>query len=226
MGRDVMRTLTAVAAALFLTTVTAGNAFATPSVGSAQIKYKINPTVRAQVIPNYASGFGPIGGLGSGSTPAVGAGAVLGGGTVDFGNVVVGYQYLYKYAAQVSVQTNDAAGFIVYGEGATDLNGSNPVPAPATFPLAQTLFWLVSSGTNSPFSPAHTFNRTGGAPIAGGANGIDYSGTGGSPPPLATIWSNPTSGNVSQGYDYQLRLSGVIPASQFNVYIVYTVIGN
>jgi hypothetical protein len=40
------------------------------------------------------------------------------------------------------------------------------------------------------------------------------------------IWSNATSGNVSQGYDYQLRLSGTIPASQFNVYIVYTVIGN
>ena len=220
-----MRSLTAAAAALLLTAATTALAPAA-SLGSAQLKYRVNPTVRAQVIPNYASGFGPIGGLGSGSTPAVGAGAVLGGGTVDFGNVVVGYQYLYKYAAEVNVQTNDAAGFIVYGEGATDLNGSNPVPAPPTFPLAQTLFWLVSSGTNSPFSPAHTFNRTGGAPIAGGANGIDYSGTGGSPPPLAMIWSNATSGNVSQGYDYQLRLSGVIPASQFNVYIVYTVIGN
>jgi hypothetical protein len=220
-----MRRLTAAAAALLLTAATASLASAA-SLGSAQIKYKINPTVRAQVIPNYASGFGPIGGLGSGATPAVGAGAVLGGGTVDFGNVVVGYQYLYKFAAQVNVQTNDAAGFIVYGEGATDLNGSNPVPAPATFPLAQTLFWLVSSGTNSPFSPAHTFNRTGGAPVAGGANGIDYSGTGGAPPPLAMIWSNATSGSVTQGYDYQLRLSGVIPASQFNVYIVYTVIGN
>ena len=220
-----MRRLTAAAAALLLTAATASLASAA-SLGSAEIKYKINPTVRAQVIPNYASGFGPIGGLGSGSTPAVGAGAVLGGGTVDFGNVVVGYQYLYKYAAQISVQTNDAAGFVVYGEGATDLNGSNPVPLPATFPLAQTLFWLISSGTNSPFSPAHTFNRTSGAAIAGGAGGIDYSGVGGQPPPLATIWSNASSGNVSQGYDYQLRLSGVIPASQFNVYIVYTVIGN
>jgi hypothetical protein len=217
--------LTAAATALLITAATAGSAHAA-SLGSAQLKYKINPTVRAQVIPNYASGFGPVGGLGSGQTPAAGAGAVLGGGTVDFGNVVVGYQYLYKFAAQVSVQTNDAAGFIVYGEGATDLNGSNPVPAPPTFPLAQTLFWLISSGTNSPFSPAHTFNRTGGVAIAGGAGGIDYSGTGGSPPPLAMIWSNATSGNVSQGYDYQLRLSGTIPASQFNVYIVYTVIGN
>ena len=220
-----MRRLTAAAAALLFTAASSGIASA-QAMGSAQIKYKINPTVRVQVTPNYLTGFGPIGGLGSGQTPAVGAGAVLGGGTVDFGNVVVGYQYLYKYAAQVNVQTNDAAGFVVYGEGATDLNGSNPVPAPATFPLAQTLFWLISTGSNSPFSPAHTFNRTGGVPIAGGAGGIDYSGTGGVPPPMATIWSNPTSGNLSQGYDYQLRLSGTIPASQFNVYIVYTVIGN
>ncbi len=220
-----MRTLTAAVAALILTATSAHIASA-DTAGSAQIKYKINPTVRAQVIPNYLSGFGPIGGLGSGQTPAVGASAVLGGGTVDFGNVVVGFQYLYKYAAQINVQTNDAAGFVVYGEGATDLNGSNPVPAPATFPLAQTLFWLVSSASNSPFSPARTFNRTAGLPIAGGSGGIDYSGTGGAPPPMAVIWSNATSGNVSQGYDYQLRLSGTIPPSQFNVYIVYTVIGN
>jgi hypothetical protein len=220
-----MRSLTAAAAALLLTTAATGIASAQVA-GSAAIKYRVNPTVRAQVIPNYSAGFGPIGGLGSGSAVAPGAGAVLGGGTVDFGNVVVGYQYLYKYAAQVNVQTNDAAGFVVYGEGATDLNGSNPVPAPATFPLAQTLFWLISGGSNTPFSPAHTFNRTGGAPIAGGAGGIDYSGVGGTPPAIATIWSYPTSGSVSQGYDYQLRLSGTIPTSQFNVYIVYTVIGN
>jgi hypothetical protein len=194
--------------------------------GSAQVNYKIMPTVRAQVVPNYLSGFGPTGGLGSGSTPAAGASAVLGGGTVDFGNVIVGYQYLYKYAAQVSVQTNDSAGFVVYGEGATDLNGSNPIPAPATFPLFQTLYWLVSGAGNTPFSPATSFNRTNGNPIAGGAGGIDYSGVGGKPLPASAVWTYPTSGNVSRGYDYELRLSGAIPTSQFNVYIVYTVIGN
>ncbi len=221
-----MRRFTAAAAAALLLTTTSAGIASAQAMGSAQIKYKVNPTVRVQVIPNYLTGFGPVGGLGSGQSPVVGAGASLGGGTVDFGNVVVGYQYLYKYAAQVNVQTNDAAGFIVYGEGATDLNGSNPIPAPATFPLAQTLFWLISNGSNSPFSPARTFNRTSGAPIGGGAGGIDYSGTGGTPPAMAQIWSNPTSGNLSQGYDYELRLSGTIPTSQFNVYIVYTVIGN
>ena len=151
---------------------------------------------------------------------------MLGGGTVDFGNVVVGYQYLYKYAAQVSVQTNDSAGFVVYGEGATDLNGSNPVPVPPTFPLFQTLYWLVSGGANTPFSPATSFNRTNGNPILGGAGGIDYSGVGGKPSLVSAVWTYPTAGNVSQGYDYELRLSGAIPTSQFNVYIVYTVVGN
>ena len=217
------------AAALILTTATPQIVHAAPAItnGSAQLNYKILPTVKAQVIPNYLSGFGPTGGLGSGSTPTPGPSAVLNGGTVDFGNVVVGYQYLYKYAAQIKVQTNDSAGFVVYGEGATDLNGSNPVPLPATYPIFSTLFWLPSSATNSPFSPATSFNKTNGNPIGlNGVNGIDYSGVGGVPQAMSAVWSSPIAGNLVQGFDYELRLSGTIPPSQFNVYIVYTVIGN
>ena len=56
--------------------------------------------------------------------------------------------------------------------------------------------------------------------------GIDYSGVGGKPSAGSVVWSHPASGNVSLGFDYQLRLPGTIPASQFNVYVVYTVIGN
>ncbi|MDB5040086.1 MAG: hypothetical protein JWN27_812 [Candidatus Eremiobacteraeota bacterium] len=221
-----MRTLIAAAAALLMT-ATPAFAAGTPTYGSARINYKVLPSVKAQIIPNYMSGFGPQGGTGSGSNPAPGPAAVLNGGTVDFGNVVVGFQYLYKYAAQVNVQTNDSAGFVVYAEGATDLNGSNPVPTPATFPLAQTLFWLVNNSGNTPFSPAASFNRTLGTPIgANGLNGIDYSGTGGVPSAGSAVWSSPTSGNLSQGFDYQLRLSGSTPISQFDVYIVYTVVGN
>jgi hypothetical protein len=223
-----MRTLAAAAAALLVTTAPAFAA-GTPGMGSAQINYKILPTVKAQIIPNYMSGFGPTPGSGSGSglTPAAGPAAILKGGTVDFGNVVVGFQYLYKYAAQINVQTNDKAGFVVYAEGTTDLNGSNPVPSPATFPLAQALFWLVNSAGNTPFSPASSFNRTGGTPIGvNGINGIDYSGTGGVPSAGSAVWSSSVPGNVSQGFDYQLRLSGATPISQFDVYIVYTVVGN
>jgi hypothetical protein len=221
-----MRRLAAAAAAALLLTATAPLTARAGTNGSAQLNYKVLPTVKAQVVPNYLSGFGPQGGLGSGSTPAAGPSAVLSGGTVDFGNVVVGYQYLYKYAAQISVQTNDSAGFVVYGEGATDLNGSNPVPAPATYPIFSTLYWLQSNGGNSPFSPATSFNKTNGNPIIGGSGGIDYTGVGGVPSPMSVVWSSPTSGNLVQGFDYQLRLSGAVPASQFNVYIVYTVIGN
>jgi hypothetical protein len=221
-----MRTLLAAAAALLVTTApsfAAGN----PSTGSAQLNYKVLATVKAQVIPNYMSGFGPQGGSGSGSAVAAGPAAVLNGGTVDFGNVVVGYYYLYKYAAQINVQTNDKAGFVVYAEGATDLNGSNPVPTPATFPLAQTLFWLVNNSGNTPYSSASPFNRTGGTPIGvNGVNGIDYSGTGGVPSGSSVVWSSAAPGNLSQGFDYQLRLSGATPISQFDVYIVYTVVGN
>jgi len=197
----------------------------TPATGSARVNYKILPYVKAQVIPNYQSGFGPSGGLGSGSTPAVGAGATLGGGTVDFGNVVVGYQYLYKYAAQVNVQTNDTSGFIVYAEGATDLEGSNPTPSPSTYALFETLYWLKSVAGNTAFSPATSFSATTtGTPLGvNGANGISYAG---SPPASTEVWNSATSGSLSQGYDYELRLSGAMPTSQFNVYIVYTVVGN
>ena len=102
-----------------------------------------------------------------------------------------------------------------------------PVPVPATWPIFSTLYWLPSNASNSPFSPATSFNKTSGNPIGlNGVNGIDYSGTGGIPPAMSAVWSSPVAGNLVQGFDYELRLSGTIPASQFNVYIVYTVIGN
>jgi hypothetical protein len=223
MRAHIMRAITALLATAMLAPVPA---FAGTAYGSAQLNYKILPTVHAQVVPNYATGFGPQGGFGSGSAPAAGASAVLNGGTVDFGNVVVGYQYIYKYAAQVSVQTNDAAGFVVYAEGATDLNGSNPTPTPATWPIFHTLYWLASNASNTAFTPAKSFLATAGTPLGGGALGIDYSGVGGKPSAGAVIWTSPVSGNVTQGFDYQLRLPGSLPTSQFNVYIVYTVIGN
>lgn len=195
--------------------------------GSAQVKYKVLPLVKLTVVPNYQTGFGPTGGTGSGSTPAVGALATLNSGTVDFGTVVGGYAYLYKFAAAVTVTTNDTSGFIVYAEGSTDLNGSNPVPAPPTFPINQALFWLVSGAGNSPFSAATAFNATS-SPVTGGGTSITYPG--GVPPPSARIWSSGTAGTVTQGYDYELRLPATAaPAAgttQFNVFVVYTVVGN
>ena len=206
-----------------------GSALAAPSAGSAQVKYKVLPLVKLTVTPNYQSGFGPTGGSGSGATPAPGSLAVLDTGTVDFGSVIAGYQYLYKYAASVTVQTNDSAGFIVYAEGSTDFNGSNPVPSPPTFPISQALFWIVSSAANSPFSVVTAFNSTSSAnTVGGGGTTITYAG--GVPPPSALIWSNSTSGTVTQGYDFQLRLpTSITPSTtstQFNVYVIYTAVGN
>jgi hypothetical protein len=220
-----IRRLAAVAAALALTgpPLAAG---AQATSGSAHLTYKVIPFVQAQVVPNYASGFGvtSTSGYGSSTTPATGSTAVLDGGQVDFGNAVAGYNYLYKYAAEVNVNTNDLAGFVVYAEGATDLNGSNPVPSPSTYPIFQTLFWLVSSSANTPFSSASSFNKTTGTPLGtNGSGGISYSGT---PSAGSMVWNSLTDGTLTQGYDYQLRLSDAIPISQFNVYIVYTVIGN
>ncbi|HTW83018.1 MAG TPA: hypothetical protein VMD91_02985 [Candidatus Sulfotelmatobacter sp.] len=194
------------------------------TVGSAQLDYKVLPYVHASVTPNYASGFGVAGistnGLGSGTTPANGSTAVLDGGQVDFGNVVVGYNYLYKYAAQVNVNTNDPSGFIVYAEGATDLF----TPSASTSPLFQTLFWLPSSSGNTAFSSATSFNKTAGTPIGvNGVNGITY---GGAPSSASVVWTSGASGSLSQGFDYELRPNGSMAISQFNVYIVYTVIGN
>jgi len=223
----VIRKLATTAALLFLVVAVPFVASGQATNGSAKLTYKVLPTVKAQVIPNYAAGYGPQGGLGSGATPTPGPNAVANGGTVDFGNVVVGYQYIYKYAAQVNVQTNDTAGFVVYAEGATDLNGSNPVPSPATYPIFSTLYWLNTNSGNTPFTPATSFNKTSGTPLGvNGSNGIDYSGVGGTPPGASTVWTSSTGGTISQGFDYQLRLSGTVPTSQFNVYIVYTVIGN
>ncbi|MGD1066572.1 MAG: hypothetical protein ABR975_07125 [Vulcanimicrobiaceae bacterium] len=190
---------------------------------SAQLAYKLIPYVHVSVVPNYATSFGvtTTSGGGSGVTPATGSTAVLDGGQVDFGNVVAGYNYLYKYAAEVNVNTNDGSGFVVYAEGATNLY----TPTASTFPLAQTLFWAVSSSANTPFTSAASFNATTtGTPIgANGSGGISYSGA---PSAGAIVWQSASGGTVSQGYDYQLRVNDSIPTSQFNVYIVYTVIGN
>lgn len=123
--------------------------------------------------PNYQTGYGPQGGAGSGSTPAPGALASLKGGDVDFGsNVVQGYQYLYKYAAQATVVTNDLSGFSVYGEGTSDVNDTT---IGGTVPLGQTLFWLVSGSSNNPFTPAIAFEPTS-APVGCGNTCINYPG--------------------------------------------------
>jgi hypothetical protein len=195
------------------------------SYGSVKLVWKLAPIIKLTITPNYQSGFGPQGGAGSGSTPAPGPGATLGGGVVDFGsNVVQGYEYLYKYAAQASVLSTDASGFTVYAEGSSDVQD---LTVGGTMPLNQTLYWLPSNSSNTPFSPATGFNATT-SPVGCGGTCINYATN---PPGSAVVWNYPTAtmglpGNSAiQGWDYGLRLFNSNP-DRFQVYIVYTAVGN
>ena len=196
------------------------------SYGSVKLVWKVAPIIKLTITPNYQSGFGPQGGAGSGATPAPGPGATLGGGIVDFGsNVVQGYAYLYKYAAQASVQSSDASGFTVYAEGASDIQD---LTAGGTIPLNQTLYWLPSSSSNGPFSSATGFNATT-SPVGCGGTCINYAAN---PPGSATVWTYPNATNglpgnsATQGWDYELRLYSSPNPDSFQVYIVYTAVGN
>lgn len=204
-----------------LTVLLVSVGFAAPAfagTGAVQAKWNVAVLLSASVVPNYTTGYGPTGGSGSGSTPAVGPLASPGAGWVDFGTVVAGYSYLYKYAAQVNVNTNDSNGFSVYAEGSTDLNGNTT----GAYPISSVLYWLVSSSANSPFSASTAFQKTAGTPYNANQN-ITYAGT---PPASALVWASPSGGTVSRGFDYQIRLPGSIPIDKFNVYVVYTVVAN
>lgn len=183
--------------------ISASAAFAA-QYGSAQTTWKALPIINLSLTPNYSGGYGPQGGAGSGATPAPGPSAAPSAGYIDFGGVVQGYQYLYKYAVQVTVQSNDPLGFQVYANGATDLQGDSG----GTWPINQTLFWLPSSAGNSAFSGATSFQAA---------------------PANSVVWSYPTTAGApgaNQGYDYELRLTTPINVDRFNVTIQYTAVGN
>ena len=218
--------LGAIAAAIATAVPGVASAAQNGPYGSVKLTWKSVPIVKLTITPNYQSGFGPTGGAGSGSTPSVGAGATLNGGIVDFGTAVVqGFSYLYKYAAQAGVTTNDQSGFTLYAEGTSDINDNT---VGGTVPLNQTLFWLVSASSNSPFSPATAFQPTGSSVGCGGTC-INYAGN---PPASAIVWNYPTSTmslsnqTATEGYDYQLRLASGMNTDNYSVYIVYTAVGN
>ena len=205
---------------------THASAQAVGDYGSVKLQWHITPLINLSLTPNYTTGFGPKGGTGSGATPSPGPSAVLDGGVVDFGsNVVQGYAYLYKYAVKANVLTNDAAGFTLYAEGASDINNNT---AGGTIPINQVLYWLNSATANTPTSSATPFQPTTFSTCGVGC--INYGGS--APPSTAVVWTYPSStiglpsNIVSQGFDYQLRLYSSPAADNFSVYIVYTAVGN
>jgi hypothetical protein len=217
--------LVAAAGAVLAASVAIGSADAqSTSAGSAKANWQTNVVTQLTVTPNYAGGYGPQGGTGSGSTPAPGTRAALGSGYVDFGTVVAGYRYIYKNAASVSVMSNDANGFTVYAEGSTDFSdgGTN------TLSIANALSWLLSSSSNTPFSPSTPFEKTA-SPVTSGGQNIAY---GGAPPATAMIWSSSTStlgqpnNTATKGYDYELNVPSSAPLAAMTLYVVYTAVPN
>ncbi len=194
---------------------------------SAIIKFKTTPFIKLNVFPNYNSGFGSVK-ASTGVQPAAVAGpaASLNGGAVDFGTVIGGAAYLYKYASHLVV-TSNASNFAVYAEATANFtqttdNGNPPAGGATgvTLPVNQTLFYLpslASGDTNTgysasrPFEPAAsgTFNN----PTVGD-NGKTYS-------PIYTGAIN-TTANLY--YDYQLRTQPTASGGFYFLYVVYTVV--
>ncbi len=179
--------------------------------------------VKMSVTPNYASGYGPVKAVfGTQPTPAPAAGACLNGCAIDFGDVLSGTNYLYKYAVHVNVQSNDPSGVNVYGEGAADFVNTADNTTQA---INQTVYYLSSTSgsgdSNTGFSSALPFSKTAGT-VSGNSFATAPSITYGSfPSPISTL----STANGDLYYDYQLHVPPSASAGQYYVWIVYTVVG-
>lgn len=187
------------------------------SSGNAVVQWYTSAIVQVSLTPNYTTGYGTVKAVfGTQPTPAPGSSACLSGCSVDFGTVQAGSQYLYKYAAHLNVQSNDTAGFNVYGEGAADFSDGSG----NTMPLGQTLFYVPSSAsgdTNNGFTAGYPFSVTSGTVGAGTPPTISYTVY---PSP---IYSSATSnGDVYQ--DYEMKVPATANPSTYYVWIVYTVV--
>ncbi len=209
------------ALALVVVLSPAGAATAT---GKVNVEWHALPIIHFTLTPNYYTGYGSVlATFGTQPAPTHGPGATgVGLGTVDFGTTLSGDTYLYKYAAQLTITTNDSNGFFVYGEAATAITNNTDM---TTYP-AQALYYLSSGATsdsNTGFTPGLPFAQTGGVVSGGGDNvgtpaTITYSSY---PNPVAQ--TNTANGNFY--YDYQFKVPGTATGGNYYVWIVYTVVG-
>lgn len=203
---------------------------ASAASGSVNVSWYAQAIVKVALTPNYASGYGAVKAVfGTQPTPAPGSGACLDGCAVDFGDVLAGTNYLYKYAAHLNVVSNDTNGVTLYGQGAADFYNTNDS---TTQPLNTTVYWLQStngsvSDSNTGFSPAFPFSNAGstaGATVSGNsfstAPTVSYSS---SPPSNAEIGYT-SSANSDLYYDYQLKVPPTATSGQYYVWVVYTVV--
>lgn len=188
------------------------------------VKWVTAPHVAIAITPNYNAGFGQIvATIGTQPAPTHGPGAALGSGSVDFGNIEAGKNYIYRYATHLNVVSNDPNGVNVYGEGAAAFTNNTDA---STIPISQAVYYLSStSGSpadgNTGFSPGTPFMQTGGMVSGGG-----YAGP---PPTIAyTVYPSPiatsSTANSDFYWDYQLKPPPTATSGQYYVWIVYTVV--
>ncbi len=199
--------------------------------GNVTVKWQTQYLVSMSLTPNYYTGFGQVKAVfGTQPAPTHGpnAGPAVGQGDVDFGNLLAGITYIYKYATHLNVTTNDPSGFKVYGEGAAAFYNQTDS---SSLPLNTTLFWLNSTSgspadSNTGFTPGQPFEQTGGVvapaqPNYGTPPTINYGVTYPSIPVATSI--TPTKDLY---YDYVLKVPPTATQGQYFVWIVYTVVPN
>lgn len=217
-----MRRFAWLAAALAAFAAATGSARAQTAASTA-VKWYGTAIVKVTLTPNYAAGFGSVKAV-FGAQPAASHGpdAVLDGGAVDFGSVLSGTQYLYKYAAHLNVFTNSPTGFNVFGEGAADFYNQTDS---TTQSIAQTLYYAKStSGSpadgNTGYTPGLPFYRSSAAVTGGGFATPPTISYGAYPAPIASS----TSATGDFYYDYELKVPALATTGNYYVWIVYTVV--
>jgi len=201
-------------------------AYAANTTAAVTVKWNTQSIVTLTLTPNYCTGFGTVPAvIGTQPAPVPGGNASLNGGSVDFGTISAGANYIYKYAAHVHVQSTDSNGINVYGEGAANFFNQND----STSVSVSSIYWLTSvscgSGdSNTGFSAATPFQLTSGTPsgtsntFAGPAN-INYGGV--YPSPIAVS----STAAPDFYFDYQLKVPATATTGKYFVWIVYTAVG-
>lgn len=190
------------------------------------VKWKTTALVHITLTPNYYTGFGQVPAIiGTQPAPTHGPGATgVGTGSVDFGSVLAGKNYLYKYAVHVNVSSSDPTGVNVYGEGA--VNFINTADG-STYPIQTSIYYLNStSGSpadpNTGFSASVPFQFTSGVVTGGGSPAspptIAYASY---PAPIAQS----STANSDFYWDYQLHVPATASTGDYYSWVVYTVIG-
>lgn len=187
------------------------------------VKWNTQSIVSLALTPNYCAGYGTVPAvIGTQPAPNPGGNASPNGGSVDFGTISAGSNYIYKYAVHVKVSSTDNNGINLYGEGAANFFNLND----STSVSVSNIYWLNSvacgsSDTNTGFTAATPFQLTSGAaspPSFATPPTITYAVY---PAPITTS----SQANPDFYFDYQLKVPATATTGKYFVWIVYTAVG-